>query len=149
MKETVKRWDVLRKIIIATHHNLAKGLKDTLNYISPNTVDIIAINAYVEEEDLDVSIDKALGQFDNEEQIFVFTDMVGGSVNQEFAKKLSGYNIELISGVNLPVALAIILSLSEEAMPSEMVRQIVEEAKEQVVYVNDSLLNQSMDDEDE
>ncbi|WP_395942548.1 PTS sugar transporter subunit IIA domain-containing protein [Enterococcus faecium] len=38
-----------------------------------------------------------------EEQILVFTDLLGGSVNQTFAKFLDRYNIQLIAGVNLPI----------------------------------------------
>lgn len=139
----------MKKIIIATHHNLAKGLKDTLNYISPNTAEIIDLNAYVDDETLENSIDQALNEFSRDEQIIVLTDMMGGSVNQEFAKRLSDYNIELISGVNLPVALSLILSLGDEEVSSEMIRQTIEEARQQLVYVNDTLENQTMDDEDE
>lgn len=143
------RWDTLKKIIIASHHNLAKGLKDTLNYISPNTAEIIDVNAYVDDETLETSVDKALNEFTADEQILVLTDMVGGSVNQAFANRLSEYKIELVSGVNLPVALALILSLGEEDISSDMIRLTIEEARQQLVYVNDSLLNQSMDDDDE
>lgn len=139
----------MKKIIIATHHNLAKGLKDTLNYISPNTAEIIDLNAYVDDETLEKSIDQALNEFSKDEQIIVLTDMMGGSVNQEFAKRLSDYNIELISGVNLPVALSLILSLGDEEVSSEMIRQTIEEARQQLVYVNDTLENQTMDDDDE
>ena len=139
----------MKKIIIATHHNLAKGLKDTLNYISPNTAEIIDLNAYVDDETLENSIDQALNEFSKDEQIIVLTDMMGGSVNQEFAKRLSDYNIELISGVNLPVALSLILSLGDEEVSSEMIRQTIEEARQQLVYVNDTLENQTMDDDDE
>lgn len=139
----------MKKVIIASHHNLAKGLKATLNYISPNTVEIIDVNAYVDEENLEKAVDTALGQFETGEQIIAFTDMVGGSVNQEFAKRLGEYNLQLISGVNLPVALAIILSLGEEELSADMIRMTVEEARQQLVYVNDSLLSQEMDDDDE
>lgn len=139
----------MKKVIIASHHNLAKGLKATLNYISPNTVEIIDVNAYVDEENLEKAVDTALGQFETGEQIIAFTDMVGGSVNQEFAKRLGEYNLQLISGVNLPVALAIILSLGEKELSADMIRMTVEEARQQLVYVNDSLLSQEMDDDDE
>lgn len=139
----------MKKVIIASHHNLAKGLKATLNYISPNTVEIIDVNAYVDEKNLEKAVDTALGQFETGEQIIAFTDMVGGSVNQEFAKRLGEYNLQLISGVNLPVALAIILSLGEKELSADMIRMTVEEARQQLVYVNDSLLSQEMDDDDE
>ena len=38
----------MKKIIIASHQYLAQGLKSTLEYIVPNTVEVIDINAYIE-----------------------------------------------------------------------------------------------------
>lgn len=65
----------MKKIIIATHHKLAEGFKKTLNYIAPNTVDIIAINGYIDDEPIENQIEKALDQFDSNDQILVFTDL--------------------------------------------------------------------------
>lgn len=78
----------MKKIIVATHHKLAEGFKETLNYISPNTVEVLYINAYADDTELSEQIDEVLSHFQNDEQIFVFTDLLGGSVNQEFAKEL-------------------------------------------------------------
>lgn len=139
----------MKKIIIATHNRLAEGLKNTLEYIAPNTVEIIDINAYLDDTPIEEQIEKALEQFEEDEQIFVFTDLLGGSVNQEFAKKISEKKIELISGVNLPVVLTIALSLSGGDVTPEAIRQVIEESRNQLVYVNDSLLEQDIDDEDE
>lgn len=139
----------IKKIIIATHHNMAEGFKDTLNYIAPNTVEVIAISAYVTEEDLTDVIEKTLDRFKEDEQIIVFTDLVGGSVNQEFAKKLNEYNIHLISGINLPLVLSIVLNIGDAELSAEIIRANVNEAKEQIVYVNDSLNNQVVANEDE
>lgn len=139
----------MKKIVIASHNNLAKGLKETINYIAPNTSNILDVNAYVGEESLEELVDNVLSKFDVNEQIIVLTDMAGGSVNQEFAKRLSNHNIELVAGVNLPVALSLILNIGDQDLTSDLIRQTVLEAREQLIYVNDSLLNQSLDDEDE
>lgn len=139
----------MTKIIIASHHKLAEGFKDTLEYIAPNTVEIIDINAYMENVPLQNEIEEVLKQFSKTEQIFVFTDLLGGSVNQEFAKKISEYNIELISGVNLPIILTIALNIGGGEVSPETIRQAIEEAKSQIVYVNDSINTQELDEDDE
>lgn len=139
----------MQKIIIASHHKLAEGFKDTLKYIAPNTVGIIDINAYMDSASLQFQIEKVLEQFSKTEQIFVFTDLLGGSVNQEFANKLSEYNIELISGVNLPIILTLMLKLNGNEVTPDEIRQAIEEAKSQIVYVNDNLNAQELDEDDE
>lgn len=139
----------MKKIIIASHQYLAKGLKSTLEYIVPNTVEVIDINAYIENISVENQILTSLEQCNEEEQIFVFTDLLGGSVNQEFIDKISKYNIELIAGANLPIIMTIVLSLGEQDLTKDDIRVAIEEARNQLVYVNDLLSTQEIDEDDE
>lgn len=139
----------MKKIIIASHQYLAKGLKSTLEYIVPNTVEVIDINAYIENISVENQILTSLEQCNEEEQIFVFTDLLGGSVNQEFIDKISKYNIELIAGANLPIIMTIVLSLGEQDLTKDEIRVAIEEARNQLVYVNDLLSTQEIDEDDE
>ncbi|NSW26112.1 PTS N-acetylglucosamine transporter subunit IIBC, partial [Enterococcus faecalis] len=92
---------------------------------------------------------KSLKDFSKDEQIFVFTDLLGGSVNQEFVKQLSESKIELITGVNLPLIITIILQLGENKLSKESIHEAIEEARNQLIYVNDYLKAQEMDEDDE
>ena len=139
----------MKKIIIASHQYLAQGLKSTLEYILPNTVEVIDINAYIENISVENQILTSLEQCNEEEQIFVFTDLLGGSVNQEFIDKISKYNIELIAGANLPIIMTIVLSLGEQDLTKDEIREAIEEARDQLVYVNDLLSTQEIDEDDE
>lgn len=139
----------MKKIIIASHQYLAQGLKSTLEYIVPNTVEVIDINAYIENISVENQILTSLEQCNEEEQIFVFTDLLGGSVNQEFINKISKYNIELIAGANLPIIMTIVLSLGEQDLSKDEIRVAIEEARNQLVYVNDLLSTQEIDEDDE
>ena len=127
----------MKKIIIASHQYLAQGLKSTLEYIVPNTVEVIDINAYIENISVENQILTSLEQCNEEEQIFVFTDLLGGSVNQEFIEKITKYNIELIAGANLPIIMTIVLSLGEQDLTKDAIPVAIEEARNQLVYVND------------
>lgn len=139
----------MKKIIIATHHKLAEGFKNTLNYIAPNTVDILVINGYVDDEPIESQIEKALDQFDSNDQILVFTDLLGGSVNQSFAKTLEEKEIKLVSGLNLPVLLTLAIQFNGNDLSDDDIRSAIKGAREQLVYVNDVLSEQDMDDMDE
>lgn len=139
----------MKKIIIASHQYLAQGLKSTLEYIVPNTVEVIDINAYIENISVENQILTSLEQCNEEEQIFVFTDLLGGSVNQEFIEKITKYNIELIAGANLPIIMTIVLSLGEQDLTKDEIREAIEEARNQLVYVNDLLSTQEIDEDDE
>lgn len=139
----------MKKIIIASHQYLAQGLKSTLEYIVPNTVEVIDINAYIENISVENQILTSLEQCNEEEQIFVFTDLLGGSVNQAFIEKITKYNIELIAGANLPIIMTIVLSLGEQDLTKDEIREAIEEARNQLVYVNDLLSTQEIDEDDE
>lgn len=133
----------MKKIIVATHHKLASGFKDTLNYIAPNSVAVIDINAYLENKSVETEIEEALKQFSDHEPIFVFTDLVVGSVNQAFIKYLNKYkNIKLISGSNLYVMMIIALELSNnQDLSDDTISDIIENARKDLQFVNKSLLD--------
>ncbi|WP_288777730.1 PTS sugar transporter subunit IIA [Sneathia vaginalis] len=139
----------MKKIIVASHHKLANGFKNTLEYILPNTVEIIDISAYLENVSVDKQIDEVLSNFTKEEQIFVFTDIPGGSVNQAFIRRLNDYNIELISGTNLSILISIATQLGEENIDKDTIREEIINAASEIVYVNDKLASQSLDEDDE
>lgn len=139
----------MKKIIVASHHKLANGFKNTLEYILPNTVEIIDISAYLENVSVDKQIDEVLSNFTKEEQIFVFTDISGGSVNQAFIRRLNDYNIELISGTNLSILISIATQLGEKNIDKDTIREEIINAASEIVYVNDKLASQSLDEDDE
>lgn len=137
------------KIIIATHHRLAYGFKDTIEYLLPNTVEIIDINAYIENISIENQIKDALSKFSKDEQIFVFTDILSGSVNQQFVKYINDYNIELITGVNLILIMEIVLSLDDKKMTKEKIKEIIQNASSGIVYVNEKICDLSINGEDD
>ena len=136
------------KLIVATHERLDEGFKKTLDYIAPNVKDLITISAYIDNEPIGELIKNKINNIDKDEQIIILTDLVGGSVNQECAKLLGEYKIKLISGVNFPLLLSIALC-EKRQVTDEMIRNLIVEAKEQIVFVNDMLKNNICDLEDE
>ena len=131
------------KVIIASHRHLADGMDDTLKYLVPSLTNIETISAYVDNEPITVAVEAALNRCQGTEDILVFTDLLGGSVNQEFVKQLKP-NVHLITGMNLPVIMALLLQLENQELSESLITQAIEEAKNQIIYVNHFLQEKNL-----
>ena len=70
----------MRRYIFASHHKLAFGLKDTvqfLNNYSSAANQIYDINAYVDDKETDISdqVEQLFASFSKEDEVIVLTDM--------------------------------------------------------------------------
>lgn len=123
----------MKKLVIS-HGTLASGIKGALDIIIGNFHGLEAIDCFVDERSLEQLVNEYLETIDLEnETLLVFTDLPAGSVNQYFLSKLDKDNLKLISGVNLPLILELVL-LDEDSLTDERVNEAVEMAKEQIVY---------------
>ncbi|MDO4680236.1 MAG: PTS N-acetylglucosamine transporter subunit IIBC [Aerococcus sp.] len=139
----------MRKIIIASHHQLASGMVDTLNYIMPNIQNITAIDAYMDNTPVEDAIKESLNDLSATDEALIFTDLLGGSVNQAFVPYLSKGNIHVVTGMNLPVIMTLLLALGGTPIEPAQIQTAIEESQTQLLYVNDFIKEQAMDEEDE
>lgn len=135
----------MRRFVIASHHLLAHGLKDTLNFLTCRE-GIVDISAYMDDSDLEEKIQEVFASFDDEDEVVMMTDMLGGSVNQKFCPYIRR-NRHLICGINLPCALSLVLQPEEQELTPELVRGIVEESRKHLIYVNEYHDSTEEDDE--
>ena len=138
----------MRRFIFASHHKLAYGLKDTVDFLTGATKTIYDINAYLEDEtkDIDTVVAELFASFDDEDEVVVLVDMMGGSVYQKFYPYMSE-KVHVICGMNLPMALSFVLASEEECLTSEKVEQVLMDCKNQLVYVNKMAASVDEDDE--
>lgn len=105
------------KYVIASHSGFSLGLKSTLNFLTNNLKKIIAISAYDDNEKTDLNfsdISTLLNGIDKSDKIVFMTDINSGSVSQKIAQLvMENSNVYLISGINVPLGLSILL-LDEE-----------------------------------
>ena len=130
-------------VVIASHHQLAEGLRDTVEFvIVPRDIEVIC--AFMDETPVEDQVAKVFSKFGSEDDVLVLTDILAGSVNQALAPHMSGH-VLMVAGVNLPLALELCASL--DAITPDMVREAIAEARNQVVFVNDVVLADDEDDE--
>ncbi|EOH75281.1 MULTISPECIES: PTS sugar transporter subunit IIA [Enterococcus] len=139
----------MRKIILASHLNFAKGLEETVKFIMPNTTEIITITAYTENIPVEEEIAEHLADLTTDDEAIIFTDLLGGSVNQAFVPYLSKPHIHVITGMNLPVIMTVLLGLTDDYADQAYFEKAVTEGREQILYVNSYLSEQMLDEEDE
>lgn len=136
-----------RKIILASHHQFASGLADTVNFISNNAADIVALTAYMDNQPVEQQVKSLMASISAEVEIVILTDMLAGSVNQQFFNYRMRPHTQIISGMNLPLALAIALEPTDHELTDQRVCDLITQAQESIVSVNQMSIE--MDDDDE
>ena len=123
----------MKQILIATHGKMASGIRYTAELIVGELAKITTIDAYVTPED---NVEKQFEEYfsaHREDRIFVFTDLMGGSVNQKLLRYAQQENVTLITGTNLPVLMQIMLA--DEDVEVEEIRQYIEDARQELQLV--------------
>ncbi|ABR36669.1 MULTISPECIES: PTS sugar transporter subunit IIA [Clostridium] len=129
------------QIILASHGDLAKGMKDTLGMIIGDVSMVEAFSSYRNEEvNVGEIVEKIVREKYIEADIFIFTDILGGSVNTEMMSLIKEYpKIHVISGMNLPIIISVATQANE--ISESLLQQIIEESQQGIVDCN-KLLNE-------
>lgn len=140
----------MNQIVLASHGGLATGMRDTLEMIVGDVSRIHTIT--LERDDTDQVGERTLAlieSFEPGDKVYVLTDMLGSSVsNQMVELHLRRPDVTVISGMNLP--LAIELLLSEQPVGDEELAALIEQGRSgiQDVSVLMGALTQSEEDDD-
>ncbi len=133
----------MKQILIATHGKMASGIRYTAELIVGKMPGITTIDAYVDPDD------NILEKYDNffeaheGERIIVFTDMMGGSVNQKLMEYAKKDNVTLVTGTNLPVLLQVMLA--DDDVTEDEIAGYIEDAREELQLVSIGEKNKTPD----
>lgn len=138
----------MRRLVVASHGHFAGGLAHTLKLIAGQSTEVYPLNAYDTNTPIGDEVNTLLSRFDAHDEIVVLTDLLGGSVNQEFARVAKHRpGMVVISGANVPLAVGIAMLPTDSPLDGETIRGCIAEAKEGIVYVNDVQTSLGADDE--
>ena len=137
----------MRKYLIATHGTFAGGIKSSLDIILGESETINLIEAYTEtNKSLQEDIVEVMKQLIPEDELIVFTDLLGGSITNQILQFGLRENVFIVAGINLPLLLDIMLADSETPI-NEVIENGIENAREQMVFVN-KLINSTKENYD-
>ncbi len=124
----------MRKILLASHAYLAKGMKCSVEMVTGKQEGLEAVCAYTEgAPDLKAYLEQAVQSLQEDDELVIVTDVLGGSVNNEAAQLRSRPNVYVVAGMNLALVLSLVIS--SEPDTEKLIRESVCSAKEQIVYM--------------
>lgn len=119
------------QIILASHSQMAKGLKQTVELIMGKQSNLHAIAAYDDEqESLKKQIADQITSNSNEKYLFL-TDIIGGSVNTTIAQMIDDKeNMFLVTGMNLPLVLTVLTAKMDNCSSDQLANKLEEFCEE-------------------
>jgi PTS system mannose-specific IIA component len=127
--------------VIVSHGKLAEELLNALTIIlgeAPN-IEAISIGWYDDVEESKKKISQSLKNVDQKNGAIIFTDMFGGTPSNLSFSFLAENNIEIITGVNLPMLIKFV-SLQRNNNLKDVARKVAEQGKKNIHLVS-TLLN--------
>ncbi len=133
-----------RKVVIATHGSLAEGFLSALRIIVGENENLTAVNCYTTPDfNLDETVSRVLAESEGKE-LFVFTDLLGGSVNNGFFARLNDYKFHLITNTSL----GLLMDCSLTNPDADELREKLGSGQFSAVYCNDLCENMELDEDD-
>lgn len=123
----------MKQILIATHGKMASGIRYTAELIVGKSAEITTIDAYLTPDD---NVEEQFESYFKEHEgdhIFVFTDLMGGSVNQKLMSYAQNEKVTLITGTNLPILMQIMLA--DENVSDAEIREYIDEARAELKMI--------------
>ena len=123
----------MKQILIATHGKMASGIRYTAELIVGQIAEIETIDAYVTPEDNVEEKFQNYFQKHEQDRVIVFTDLMGGSVNQKLMEYSKKKNVTLITGTNLPILMQVMLA--DDDVTDEEIQEYIDDAREELQMV--------------
>jgi mannose PTS system EIIA component len=121
-------------ILIVTHANLGNALIETAELIlgeSLKNIGSVSINITENPESLRKKIKKGISQVKSDKGVLILTDMFGGTPSNLSYSFLEEGQIEVISGINLPILLKA-LSLRQKKDMETLTSSLIEHGKRSI-----------------
>ncbi len=129
----------MRKFLITAHGTFSSGIKSSLDIIIGRTENVFVINAYVDSNaSIEEDLNAVLRNVSTDDELIVFTDLLGGSITNQVLRYALRENVHVVSGINLPLVIEVMLA-SEEEPVEKIIEGAIASAREQVTYVNKSM----------
>jgi mannose/fructose-specific phosphotransferase system component IIA len=132
-------------MIIATHGRLASGYQDSIEMICGTKEQISYMCFYAGDVDYDGEIKKYMESLSVDDEVLICTDMFSGSVSQKFLPFLGKPNIFMVTGVNLPLVLEMVMYKGR--LSRQVIDSFVKGGVSELYYVDIDKIKEDSDEE--
>ncbi len=139
----------MNQVILASHGGMAAGMRDTVELIVGEVPNVHVLSTTRDEtEPITVRARRLLSGFDPEDKVYILTDVLGGSVNNDMLTLLGDYpGVTILCGTN--ACLALNLASADEPLSDGELEEFLEEARNQIVNCNKLLQSAAEEEEDD
>lgn len=130
-------------ILILSHCELTKELIKTAEVIAGKQENLFYIEQNIKNENLSSlqnRINEILQKINNEKGTLILTDMLGGTPCNAAMLLTKIYNIEIITGVNLPMILSAIFTSKVSKTAKDLATKVLIDGKKSIVDAKQLLL---------
>jgi len=128
------REENMRKFIIASHGDFAKGIVDSAELLTGNFNTVYTICAFKDESVFETLVEEIMSKIDEEDEVIVLTDIIHGSLTQYFMTLTDKYNLHVIAGVNFPLVLSLFLFPQDQKFTPEIIQDEINQAQTHIKY---------------
>lgn len=139
----------MNKIILASHGGMSAGVKDTVQMVLGDLPNLYTLATTRDEtESILVTTRRLLESFEESDKVYILTDVIGGSVNNDMLTLLADYqNLTIICGMNLSLVLP--LALAVEPLSEQELKDLIQQAREQIVNCTEMLQKAMIEEEED
>ena len=139
----------MNQVILASHGGLAAGMRDTVELIVGEIPNVHVLSTTRDEtESIAVRTQRLLKSFGPADAVYILTDVMGGSVNNDMITLLPEFpQATLLCGTNACLALG--LASADGPLSESEIEELLEEARGQIVNCNTLLRNAAETEEDD
>ena len=123
----------MNRIILASHGGMSAGVRDTMEMVMGELPNLYAVATTRDEtESVVTAVRRLLDSFDPAEQVFILTDVLGGSVNNDMVTLLPDYpKARIICGMNLSLVLC--LCMASGPLDPDEIQEVIRQAQGQII----------------
>ena len=133
------------KIIVTAHGELAQELVNSAELIAGKQSNLYAIKRGA--NDSLIQMQKRIGillrSINNENGTLILTDMIGGTSCNASAPMCISFNMEILSGVNLPMLLSAIFASKSVVSAIDLADKVLFDGQKSIVNIKKMLLESS------
>lgn len=139
----------MNKIILASHGGMSAGVKDTVQMVLGDLPNLYVLATMRDEtESILTAARRLLDSFEPSDKVYILTDVLGGSVNNDMITLLGDYpELTIICGMNLSLVLT--LAIAVDPLSPEEVESCIEQARAQIMNCTKVLQSAAMEEEDD
>jgi len=130
-------------VLILSHCNLTKELIKTAEIIAGKQENLFSIDQDIKDENLvslQSKISEILEKINNEQGTLILTDMLGGTPCNASVLLTKKFNIEVLTGVNLPMILSAIFASRTVSNAKDLADKVLADGRKSMVNAKQLLL---------